>query len=107
MSRRSTPERIDEARRAATRYHLIGEGATPETADAWIAAWELRQRNADSSAAPRTGQAGWDWIAEQRAHRFRPWAHLREMLDVARALICRLQWSGLPAGQQRVGMRRR
>jgi hypothetical protein len=39
MSRRSTPERIDEARHAATRNRLIGDGATPETADAWIAAW--------------------------------------------------------------------
>jgi hypothetical protein len=40
MSRRSTPERIDEARRAATRSRLIGEGVTEATADAWIAAWE-------------------------------------------------------------------
>ena len=40
MSRRSTPERIDEVRRAATRSRLVGEGVTEETADAWIAAWE-------------------------------------------------------------------
>ena len=39
MSRRSTPERIDQAREAATRSRLIGEGVTPDTADAWIAAW--------------------------------------------------------------------
>lgn len=39
MSRGSTPERIDEARRAATRNHLMGEGVTEATADAWIAAW--------------------------------------------------------------------
>ena len=39
MSRRSTPERIDEARRAATRNRLIGEGVTEATADALIAAW--------------------------------------------------------------------
>jgi hypothetical protein len=38
MSRRSTPERIDEAHRAATRNRLIGERVTPETADLWIAA---------------------------------------------------------------------
>jgi hypothetical protein len=42
MSRRSTPERIDEARRAATRNRLIGERVSPETADAWIAAWEAQ-----------------------------------------------------------------
>ena len=44
MSRRSTPERIDAARRAAVRNSLIGEGATEETADAWIAAWEGQAR---------------------------------------------------------------
>ncbi len=42
MSRRSTPERIDEARRAATRNRLIGQGVIEETADAWIAAWEAK-----------------------------------------------------------------
>lgn len=42
MTRRSTPERIDEARRAATLNRLIAERVTPETADAWIAAWEAK-----------------------------------------------------------------
>ena len=42
MSRRSTPERIDEARRAATRQRLIGQGVTEATADASIAAWEAQ-----------------------------------------------------------------
>jgi hypothetical protein len=42
VSRRSTPERIDKARRAATRNSLVGDGATEATADAWIAAWEAR-----------------------------------------------------------------
>jgi hypothetical protein len=42
MSRRSTPERIDEARRAGTRARLIGERVSPETADAWIAAREAQ-----------------------------------------------------------------
>jgi hypothetical protein len=36
MSRRSTPERLDEARRAATRNRLIGERVTEATADAWM-----------------------------------------------------------------------
>jgi hypothetical protein len=42
MSRRSTPERIDEARRAATRNRLIGEGVTESTADVWIARGKAR-----------------------------------------------------------------
>ena len=42
MSRRSTPERIHAARHSATRNRLIGERVTPETADAWIAAWAER-----------------------------------------------------------------
>ena len=39
MSRRSTPERVDAAREAATRNRLIGDGMTPARADEWIAAW--------------------------------------------------------------------
>jgi hypothetical protein len=42
MSRRSTPERIDEARRAATHNRLFGDGATVSTADAWIEAREAQ-----------------------------------------------------------------
>jgi hypothetical protein len=42
MSHRSTPERIDAARRAATRNRLIGEGMPPERADDWIARWEAQ-----------------------------------------------------------------
>jgi hypothetical protein len=66
MSRRSTPERIDEARRAATRNRLIGDGEVPERAEVWIARWEAI---ADTDGRPRDG-AYWDdgyrWIAEQR-----------------------------------------
>ena len=72
MSRRSTPERIDEARRAATRNRLIGERLTESTADAWIAAWEA-QAATDGLERGRTyWEAGWAWIAEQREHRVRP-----------------------------------
>ena len=42
MSRQSTPERLDAAWRAATRNRLIGDRVSPETADAWIAAWEAQ-----------------------------------------------------------------
>ena len=72
MSRRSTPERIDEARRAATRSRLIGEGVTESTADAWIAAWEAKAAEEGLERGSEYWQAGWEWIAEQRQHRMRP-----------------------------------
>lgn len=66
MSRRSTPERIDEARRAATRNRLIGEGLAPTRADEWIARWEVQ---AAGEGLPRDA-AYWDgcykWVASQR-----------------------------------------
>jgi hypothetical protein len=72
MSRRSTTESIDQARRAATRNRLIGDGVTEQTADAWIAAWEAHagheyglERGSDY------WDAGWMWIAEQRARKLR------------------------------------
>ena len=72
MSRRSTPERIDEARRAAVRAALIGEGATEDTADAWIAAWEAKAADDALERGSAYWQAGWTWIAEQRQQRVLP-----------------------------------
>ena len=72
MSRRSTPERLEAARRAAVRNRLIGEGVTEETADAWIAAWEAKAAEDGLERGSAYWQAGWDWIAEQRQHRMRP-----------------------------------
>jgi hypothetical protein len=72
MSRRSTPERIDQARRAATRSRLIGEGVSESTADAWIAAWEAKAAEDGLERGSPYWQAGWDWIAEQREHGVRP-----------------------------------
>jgi hypothetical protein len=72
MSRRSTPERLDAARHAAVRNSLIGEGATPETADAWLAAWEAEAAQDGLERGTAYWQARWDWIAEQRQHRVRP-----------------------------------
>ena len=63
MSRRSTPERIDEARRAATRNSLIGAGATGETADAWIAAWEAKAAEDGLERGSAFWQAAWEWVA--------------------------------------------
>jgi hypothetical protein len=72
MSRRSTPERIDMARRAATRNRLIGDGVTEETADAWIAAWGAQA----AQDGLERGSAHWDaaraWIAGQRKTRRLP-----------------------------------
>jgi hypothetical protein len=72
MARRSTPERIDQARRAATRNRLIGEGATETTADAWIAAWEVQAAQDRLERGSFYWQAGWDWIAAQRQQRVKP-----------------------------------
>ena len=41
MSRRSTPERLYQASRAATRQRLIGEREFPDRAEALVAAWEM------------------------------------------------------------------
>jgi hypothetical protein len=56
MSRRSTPERIDEARRAGTQQRLIGPGVIETTAEGWIAAWEA-QAGPDGIAR---GSAYWE-----------------------------------------------
>jgi len=71
MSRRSTPERIDEARRAATRNRLISEGVTEATVDAWIAGWGAQAAQEGLGRGAAYWQAGWDWIAEERQHRVR------------------------------------
>ena len=72
MSRRSTPERLEAARRAATRSRLIGERVTEATADAWIAAWETEAAEDDLERGSAYWDSGWSWIAEQRRHRDRP-----------------------------------
>ena len=72
MSRRSTPARIDEARRAAVRVSLIGQGVIEETADAWIAAWEDKAAEDGLERGSAYWQAGWTWIAQERTRRVRP-----------------------------------
>ena len=65
--RRSTPERIFAARRAALRYGLMDYGMPQETADAWCDGWE---NEADRQGRDRRTPAHWEgaaaWIAEQR-----------------------------------------
>ncbi len=72
MSRRSTPERIYEARRAATHNRLIGDGATEDAADAWIAAWHAQAARDGLEGGTDYWQGAWEWIATQRQHRVRP-----------------------------------
>ena len=43
MSRRSTPERLEEARRSATLARLVSAGMLPDRSAAALAAWEARQ----------------------------------------------------------------
>jgi integrase len=59
------PRSIDEARRAATRARLIGEGATEEMSDAWLAAWEAQaaQARAVMAAADATPLASFVRLA--------------------------------------------
>jgi hypothetical protein len=66
MARRPDPQRIDEARRTATRNRLIGEHVAPETADAWIAAWEVQAAQDGLERGAAYWEAAWDWIAALR-----------------------------------------
>lgn len=72
MTRRSTPERIEEARYQATRNRLIGVGMSEDTAHAWIEAWATQA--ARDGVEPGAGywDAAYRWIAEQRRTRVRP-----------------------------------
>ena len=67
MSRRSTPERLHLARRAANVQRLMGEGELPERAEELVAAWEAK---ADAEGRARDGRywdQGWAWMAALRS----------------------------------------
>ena len=51
MSRRSTPERLDATRRAATLARLVSGGLLPEQAEAALAAWARSQAGRARDAA--------------------------------------------------------
>ena len=72
MSRRADPARIDQARRAAIRNRLIGEGVTEATAEAWIAAWDAHAAEHGLEPGREYWERGWDWIATERERRVRP-----------------------------------
>jgi hypothetical protein len=65
MSRRSTPERLSDARRAATLARLVSAGELPDRAEARIAAWEAWTAH---DGRPRDGaywDAAWRWITSR------------------------------------------
>ncbi len=62
MSRRSTPERIYQAHRAGTLQRLIGEGESPERAEALMAGWELQAARDGLERDGRYWEAGWAWM---------------------------------------------
>ena len=72
MSRRADPARIDEARRAAIRNRLIGEGMTEATAEAWIAAWDAEAAHEGLEPGRVYWERGWDWITREKQLRSRP-----------------------------------
>jgi hypothetical protein len=73
MSRRADPERIYHAQREGNKQRLMAGGLGPETAEAWIAAWE-REAADDSVIARGSGvwDAGWEWIGAERQFRRNP-----------------------------------
>ncbi len=66
------PDRIDQARRAATHSRLVGDGATEATADTWITAWEAQAAQDGIQRGSAYWQAGWEWIAAKRKTRRLP-----------------------------------
>jgi len=72
MARRSDPERINAAWRAAIPNTLTDSGMSLPDAEGWLPAWEAE---AASRGLPKGGgywTVGSAWIAEQRAARRRP-----------------------------------
>jgi hypothetical protein len=64
MSRRSVPDRIVAARRAAAIARLIGAGELPDRAEEWVARWE-------TTVAGPPARADWErldaWLARERS----------------------------------------
>jgi hypothetical protein len=72
LARRSTPENIAAAQRAGSRQRLIGEGVSPERAEAWVAAWEAQEPRDAARQDGAYWTAGWEWMAAQRRLRRDP-----------------------------------
>jgi hypothetical protein len=72
MSRRADLARIDEARRAAIRNRLVGEGVTEASADTWISAWGAQAAKDGIEPGRVYWERGWEWIVGERQRRVRP-----------------------------------
>ena len=66
MSRRSTPARLEEARRAATRNRLVGSGLSEERANFLIAAWDAEAARQGRQRDVRYWDGAWEWIEDRR-----------------------------------------
>ena len=66
MSRRSTPERLEQARRSATLARLVSSGMLPDRAAAALAAWEARTAQDGRTIATEDWDAAYQEIAGQR-----------------------------------------
>jgi uncharacterized protein YoaH (UPF0181 family) len=66
MARRSTPERLHEARREATRQRLMSEGESPGQAERLIAQWELQAARVGLERDGQYWESGWAWMLAQR-----------------------------------------
>jgi hypothetical protein len=68
MGRRSDPNRIDAARREATRQRLLSTGMLPERVDALMAAWEAEAaaRRELPEGRRYADEIGWEWMTAQR-----------------------------------------
>lgn len=67
MSRRSTPDRLYTAHRAATINRLIGEGELPDRAEAKVTAWETRTASEGQSRDGAYWDAAYRWITSNGA----------------------------------------
>ena len=68
MARRSTPQKLHEAKEGATIERLVSAGIGRTDAVAWVAAWELE---AEARGLPRTDhdywEAGMTWVTMKRS----------------------------------------
>jgi hypothetical protein len=70
---RSDSARINAAKRAGLRAHLVSFGRmTGPTADAWIAAWDALATNTRDEPDTIDTAAAWAWISEERQDRAKP-----------------------------------
>ena len=69
MARRSDPERIFQAWRAAVRHSLMDTGMDEATANRWCDAWELEPAGHGLVRDAAYWQGAYDSIAAERAAR--------------------------------------